>query len=159
MKKIKLTNGGYAIVDREDYPFLNKFSWYSAKEGIFASFRAKVGQGQTQIPLHNFLVKRDNNSNVVIMHRNGNKTDFRKNNLFYKHWSVRQHKSKKRKGFYTSEYKGVCKIRSLEKWIATITKDKTYYLGSYIVEAEAAEAYNKKARELYGKYAYQNTIK
>jgi len=36
---------------------------------------------------------------------------------------------------------------------------KYYYLGVFDTPWEAAEAYNVKARELFGKFAYQNEIK
>jgi hypothetical protein len=38
------------------------------------------------------------------------------------------------------------------------TNNKNIYLGSYITEEQAAEAYNKKAIELFGEYAKLNII-
>ena len=54
---------------------------------------------------------------------------------------------------------GVCLNKSRGKFQASIIKEgKRYHLGCYKTEEEAAEAYNKKAIELYGEYANLNII-
>lgn len=59
----------------------------------------------------------------------------------------------------TSIYKGVSKKKGDKKWKAKICKNgKDMYLGNFSCEKEAALAYNKKAIELNGKYAYLNKI-
>lgn len=61
-----------------------------------------------------------------------------------------------------SPYKGVCYGKRQwgdKKWLANICHNgHTYYLGSFLTAEEAAEAYNRKARELFGEYARLNTI-
>jgi hypothetical protein len=60
----------------------------------------------------------------------------------------------------SSKYKGVHWSKRLSKWIATITKDyKSYYLGLFTCEKEAALAYNKQAKIFYGDYALLNKVK
>lgn len=55
----------------------------------------------------------------------------------------------------TSKYKGVSKSKG--KWIAQIGMNcRTIPIGRYSSEEEAAKAYNKKAKELFGEYAYLN---
>jgi len=56
-----------------------------------------------------------------------------------------------------SIYRGVKKHST--SWSAEIQKSgKRYYVKDLKSEIEAAKAYNKMARELYGKYAYQNKV-
>jgi hypothetical protein len=59
----------------------------------------------------------------------------------------------------TSQYKGVSWNKKGRKWFAKIKKNsKVYHLGYFIDEKEAALAYNKKAFELNGEYAYLNKV-
>jgi hypothetical protein len=59
----------------------------------------------------------------------------------------------------SSKYKGVRKTKQ-GKYEAKIHIDnKTIWLGLFNTQEEAAKVYNIKARELFGKFAYQNEIK
>ena len=52
-------------------------------------------------------------------------------------------------------YKGVCWDKQKKKWCANITHiSKHMHIGYYTTPQEAAEAYNKKAIELFGEFAY-----
>jgi hypothetical protein len=60
-------------------------------------------------------------------------------------------------GKTASEFKGVTLVHG--KWTAKLIKDKkTYYLGTFDSEIEAAKAYNAKALELHKGYAVLNII-
>ena len=57
----------------------------------------------------------------------------------------------------TSQYVGVCYSKHEKRWKANITYlRKTYYLGGFFNEEDAARAYDKKALELYGETANLN---
>lgn len=59
----------------------------------------------------------------------------------------------------TSKFIGVHLERSSGKYIAKIKKEKkSYFIGRFETEEKAAEEYNKKSIELYGKYANLNTF-
>lgn len=59
----------------------------------------------------------------------------------------------------SSKYKGVTWNKQANKWHVQIQiNNKNIYLGRFINEIDAAIAYNKKAIELFGKYAYLNKI-
>jgi uncharacterized membrane protein YiaA len=59
----------------------------------------------------------------------------------------------------TSGYRGVTYHKKLDKWQATIVLNKKhYYLGIFCNIKEAALAYNKKAKELFGKFAVLNEV-
>ncbi len=56
-----------------------------------------------------------------------------------------------------SKYKGV--LLKNGKWTVKVIKDKkTYYLGTFNTEVEAAQAYNDKAKELHKDYVVLNII-
>jgi len=65
-----------------------------------------------------------------------------------------------KRGRNKSGYKGVCWHRAVSKWYAQIGhNNKNIYLGVYDDIKDAARAYNSKALELFGDYAYLNEIK
>ena len=59
----------------------------------------------------------------------------------------------------SSIYKGVSWQKTANKWKSEIRiNNKPQYLGLFINEIDAALAYNKKAIELFGEYAYLNKV-
>lgn len=93
-----------------------------------------------------------------IDHINHDKTDNNINNL---RWcTIQQNHQNMPKGKKTSsKYKGVTFVKSSNRWIASgCYMRKVFYWGSYKTEKEAAEAYNRKAKELFGEFAFLNEI-
>ncbi len=59
----------------------------------------------------------------------------------------------------TSGFKGVVFYKVLNKWGSGIKfNGKFHYLGLFITKEEAAEVYNKKAKELHKQFAKLNII-
>ena len=59
----------------------------------------------------------------------------------------------------SSIYKGVSKVKDGRKkcWRGTLTYEKQqHHLGAFFTEREAAEAYNKAAKEYFGEFAHLN---
>lgn len=57
----------------------------------------------------------------------------------------------------SSKYKGVHWREREKRWTSSVFKEgRRHYLGYYKDEEEAAHAYDKKAKELHGDFAYQN---
>jgi hypothetical protein len=93
---------------------------------------------------------------AYIDHHNGVKTDNRLNNLRLCTNQENQFNSQKRKKA-SSIFKGVRLHKATKKWESRIRYNyKQIYLGLFIIEKDAALAYDKKARELFGKFAHLN---
>lgn len=101
-----------------------------------------------------FLISGDWPSDYFVDHINGDPGDNRACNLRPATKSQNIANTRKRKGPATSKYKGVCYVKSADRWRAQITKDGVLRgLGSYVTEDEAAAAYASAAIELFGEYA------
>jgi hypothetical protein len=93
-------------------------------------------------------------------HINMDKLDNRKSNLRTCNKSQNSMNRKKQRATrHTSKYKGVCWCKTKQKWKARIKfKSREYSLGYHTNEESAAEAYNERAKELFGEFAYFNNI-
>lgn len=88
-------------------------------------------------------------------HRDGDGLNNRRNNLRVVTKSQNQMNQQKIRG--NSRFKGVCWDKSRGKWLATIRFErKSYNLGRFNNESDAACAYDKKAQELFGEFARLN---
>jgi hypothetical protein len=167
MKEILLTKGKKVIVDDEDYPFLARFNWiaetaYSSilPPKFYAVRRISSFTGKSYlIGIENLILSNSYNGGTRIVHKNNNSLDCRKENLEYRRSSLAVHNKRKTKSITTSKYKGVSWCKANRNWVAKMAKNyKSLWIGSFDNEKEAAEAWNKKAREVYGELAYQNKI-
>lgn len=166
MKKIKIKGGKYMIVDDEDYPVLVRFIWrLDENNKPITQLTRNDGYTPTPVSIVKFLIKSKPKNAVHFI--SNNYLDCRKSNLELRTNTELVHKTEKvmiRGGkLCTSKYKGVYFDNTTKKWFAVTTKTIngkkkrfTTYRGHS--EKEAAKAYNKKARELYGEWAYQNKI-
>lgn len=155
MKEIELTQGQVAIVDNEDYEYLNQFKWYAhwspRLNGYYAVRHQHLGYSngerkQKMIIMHRIIVNAPNGK--VVDHKNHNALDNRKSNL--RIVSQRQNnQNKKSKG--TSKYPGVHWEMKRNKWRANIQLEgKSKHLGYFDDEREAAKAYENACREIIG---------
>ena len=167
MKKIALNDNHYALVDDEDYLVLNRLKWsaYYVSGEYYVSTTVHTNRGKSyRLPMVKLIMPA--RPNFQIVHKDGNSLNNQKSNLVEILNSPRVHSSKKISGTY-SVYKGVHYDKAKDRrktfdgkvWRSGITRDgKYYHLGNYDNEKEAALAYNEKAFELYGEYAYQNKL-
>lgn len=139
--------GKYAIVDDEDYYRFCSISW-SVNNSGYVTGVIKVGKSSS---LHSAILETDSE----IDHINGNKLDNRRCNL--RVCTRSQNNMNKSKSKY--KYKGVFPNKKGNRWRTQITLHrKTYCLGTFDNQEDAAEAYNKKALELFGEFARINSI-
>lgn len=116
------------------------------------SWKRPDGEGYSiqTIYLHKLICERwvseapRKNFNVIA--KNGNKLDCRLENL---EWRTKGYIARKSRPVGEVPYRGVSKDR--ERYRAEIYKDgDRIYLGTYDTAEAASEAYNKKAKELFG---------
>lgn len=163
MKKIKLTQNKFALIDNEDYRLISKYKWcavnnhnytYYALSGCWNKQTKKV----KQIRMHR-LIMGITDPKIQIDHINGNGLDNRKKNLRVCNNSQNHMNQEKRK-FCSSRFKGVYWYKLLNKWRARIYMNgKSKDLGHFDNEIEAAKVYNEAAIRYFGEFAKLNVIK
>ena len=158
---IPLTQGQYAIVSREDYQELSKYSWHvnSHTNGFRAVRSVNTGKGAIRtFTMHRQILGLKKGDKKEADHRNGYQLDNRRSNLRI---CSRDENARNRRGARgTSKYKGVYFYKLTKKWAAQIgfnKKRKT--IGYFLTENAAAEAYNKAALKYHGEFACLNIIK
>lgn len=159
VKTIKLTQDQFAIVDDEDYEYLNQWPWCAAYSKSISGFYAQRNQNigtingkQKTIRMHRAIMGRilgrELKRTEVIDHINHDPLDNTRENL--RIVSTRQNNQNK-KSKTSSKYPGVCWNKQRNKWKAYITLNgKQKHLGYFMDEREAAKAYEKACRTYVG---------
>lgn len=169
MRQIKLTQNKVAFVDADIYKLLEDVPFHAvhSKRKFYARSNRTLLEGKPRTYLHWIVIAPSFRKSFQIHFKDGNTLNCQRDNLEYIERSVNaQATSKKQKERKkSSKYLGVSKdydIKGLrnKRWSAIIKhKGKVYRLGRYLTEEEAAEAYNKKATELFGSSAKINSFK
>ena len=160
MKEIQLTQGKVALVDDEDFEYLNQWKWYVNKwnSGFYAVRNVRINKKYVgYVSMHRLLT---NNEDKILItdHINGNTLDNRKSNLRICNYSQN---NSNRKIHINNKcgYKGVRFIIKSNKYQAGIWHNKKfYYLGLFTDPAQAGKAYNEAAIKYHGAFAKLNII-
>lgn len=140
------------LVDDNTYEWASKLRWHHQYGGGYIK---ATKHGKT-IYLHRAIIGAKRGEHVD--HVNRNKLDNRLENLRIctQEQNNRNTNPKKRK---SSKYKGVYKNNSrVNPYRAQISVNngESIHLGCFKTEWEAAKAYNEKAKEAFGEFAYLN---
>lgn len=148
MKEILLTRGHVALVDDEDYEWLNLSLWTTqGEEGHLYAVREFQGR---RMYMHVVLTGVRGTDHV-----DGNGLNNQRSNLRVATQQQNTWNSRARVG--TSLYKGVSWAEHAKRWRAQIVLDgENTHLGYHVSEEDAARAYDKKAQELFGEFARLN---
>jgi len=142
--------------------FINNLRRHSSGCAVFQKTWPKAGGGyKTEtIYLHKliaekFLDSQRSKERKLVGARNGNKLDCKLENLV---WRSRSVASRQRKTSSKCGYTGVYKENNRYRAVISINR-KSVHIGMFSTAEEAAMAYNKKSRELYGDDGKINVIK
>lgn len=130
-------------VDKEDRERVEKLVWrvdhrYLRNKSVY---------------LHRFIL---NFPKGKVDHIDGNPLNNRRSNLRV---CTQQENTMNKRGSKSSssKFKGVSWLKRDKRWYACINKNyKTYAIGYFKNEVDAAKAYDKKAIELFGQFAKTN---
>ena len=151
----KRAAGRVALVDESDYELVMQYRWHIQEDkrpGHQAGPYARAWMGGKQIFMHTLIT-----GYFRVDHADGNGLNNRRSNLRPATAAQNLANTHRRPAGGTSRYAGVSRQSNSTRWVARITYEGTIlYLGSFVSEEEAALAYDKAARELYGEFARPN---
>ena len=167
MKTIKLSQGQVALVDDEDFERLNRHKWfalwYPGVKSFYAVRNAKKGaigeHGKVYMAREVLGLKYgDKQQADHISHDTLNNTRPNLRICTHRENLRNQKRTKRYNGKKcSSEYKGVVWSKAAKKWVSCIVvSENSIYLGVFVLEIEAARAYDKRAKKLFGEFANLN---
>jgi len=151
---IQATNGPLTMVDWEDFDELDQYEWYYGRGYFYRKTRVK-GE-QKIIYMHRHILGLGYGDPLQSDHINRDRLDNRRGNLRKATQSQNQANSRMRKD-NTSGYRGVQVYRKRFRAFIKVMGN-TCHIGYFDTIEQAAEAYNQRAREVHGAFAYQNRI-
>lgn len=149
-KTLELSQGKVALVDDEDYEWLSRWKW-TYNNGYAVRRERRDGKRHT-IWLHLEIIQPP--EGYKLDHKNRDGLDNRRKNL--RICTEIQNNINRRSG-RGNGYRGVQKRKQDTRWRAVIYLNKKLIrIGAFDNAVDAAKAYDEKARELYGEFAYTN---
>jgi len=140
-----LTNGDHTLLDSSDYEDLHPGRWYRTKFG-YAAWKRKTLIGVLDDWLHRVIMRLMPWDKMEVDHINGDRLDNRRCNL--RVVTRAQNCQNKPSLGGSSKYRGVHWCKRTKRWMARAKlNQKTYYLGSYEDEEDAADAASKFREE------------
>jgi HNH endonuclease len=153
MRRVRLTQGKYALVDDQDYSLVSQFKWQLAKRGKreYASRRVRLGDLVTKEYMHRLLARAPDGMDVDHINLNG--LDNRRKNLRLATRSQNMFNTQKHID-NKSGHKGVYFVERVKKYVVYLTiKGKRHHLGYFPTFKEAVKSQQQGARRLQGNFA------
>jgi hypothetical protein len=148
IKRIPVGDGQYAFVDAADYEWLKDWTWHL--QGGYAA----RNEGRKTIYMHRVIMNPP--PGKIVDHHDHNKLNNCRSNL---HICTHQENqcNLPRHADSSSRFKGVTYCKRRHKWHARLSvRGVPVRLGYFDDEVEAARAYDRKAVELHGEFAWLN---
>lgn len=145
---------GKTIIDSEDYEKVKGFKWRMLVHPNGNTYATSKVAKRNYVYLHRVVLPSYN----MVDHINHDGLDNRKENLRGCTKSENACNTGVTRG-NASGFKGVSFSKDRNKWRAQIGKNnKNYHIGDFLSKEEAVKAYNEKALELHGEFAFQNEV-
>ena len=141
MKRIQLSRGMVALVDDEDFDYLNQWKWcWSKSRGTYYALRRVGRKGVTHVSMHRLIM--GNPEKKMVDHINHDGLDNQRSNL--RICSTRENNLNLRglRANNSSGISGVSFNKSAQKWQAYVStpKKRVVYLGIFLNKEDAAMA-------------------
>jgi len=153
---IPLTKRQNAIVDAEDYDWLNQWNWCATWQKNSNTFHAarRIGHKGQLVKMHNVIIGVCPPQQVDHIDHNG--LNNRRKNL-RKCTNSQNMANRRTQSNNTSGYKGVSWNKRMQKWRVRIFANGREFCGGYYTQIEdAARAADKIAIIHHGKFAFLN---
>lgn len=154
MKEIQLSQGFIARVDDADFDWLSQWSWHVLLSSPVAyAKRCELRDGKRcTVLMHREIL---GFPDAQIDHIDFDGLNNQRANLRTATQSQNCIRKPKIRGL--SRFKGVSRAKS--KWLAEIfCRGMRHRIGLFVTQEAAALAYNSKAKELFGEFAFLNTL-
>jgi len=142
----------YALVDDEDYSKTCKYYWYynDCRKYVCGEKYIPVRRHE-KIYLSHMILGKPSTRREVVVYKNGNVLDNRKNNLEVISKSKQCARANKQASDTSSKYKGVWWDSRCKQWVAELRHNNRRVLFKrFDDEIEAAKARDEKLKEIYG---------
>lgn len=152
----------FFFIDASDLAIISDYSWRceALNKGRYNIIVSSINVGNKKIK-HIILSRLLLNAPIgsYVDHKDCNPLNNTRSNLRLATPSENSRNVPKTANKRSSQYKGVSWHIRKQKWIATVAiNSKNRFIGYFNSESEAANAYNKKAKELHGEFAKLNEL-
>jgi hypothetical protein len=161
MKEIKLTQGKIALVDDEDYEYLNQWKWHAQKDGNrFYALRTPplnsiAKTGSKVIRMHRIIMNTPGGLEVDHIDHNG--LNNQKHNM--RNCTKKQNTQNMAKRINKIGFIGVSFRKERNRFVAYVSDNiegRKKHLGYYKTAIDAAKVRDIAAKQYYGEFANLN---
>ncbi len=154
MKKIKLTQNKYALVDNSDFESLNQHKWFTKKNGknFYAQRNGSIKSGIKRkiIGMHQQILGEIKGKEID--HKDCNGLNNQRKNLRHS-TKIENQRNVKRRVDNTSGLKGISWDRSRKRWFVSVTLNKIQInLGRFIKLLDAKRRYRLFIKNTFGEF-------
>lgn len=150
--RIPLTQGKFAIVDKQDFELVNQYKWHLFGKG-YAARDEKINGKKKKVSMHRLILQPP--KGMETDHINQNILDNRRKNLRI---CTHQQNCSNHKGYKKIKGVGKIKDRFLKKpyYASIMVFYKRIHLGYFATRKKAGRAYDKAAIKYFGDFARLN---